>query len=127
MRTRKKQFLITRSDELSEAFGIRGGVHTKSWFERHGESPQAFVGFTTDEVFLPACPPYTDPFMYHGEHLADMFGLWMCEVPLVQCVVAGATPYSNIFGVQVPHDDPLSQDWQIFGDPYLTRTPSSEP
>jgi hypothetical protein len=112
--------------QLSEAFGILGAIHSKQWFQRHGQPSQAYVGWTT-EIFVPGCPVYDDPFMNHSEHQADMFGLWMSEVPLVQCVVAGATPYLNGFGVPVPFDTPLDANWRIFGDPNLTRTPSNEP
>jgi hypothetical protein len=42
-------------------------------------------------------------------------------------VAVGATPYTDIFGVPIPHDLPLDPSWRIIGDPYLTRTPASEP
>jgi hypothetical protein len=112
--------------QLAEAFGILGGIHSKSWFEKHGESPQAYVGWA-GEIFIPNCPMYTDLFTSHSAHQADMFGLWMSEVPLVQCVAAGATPYLNLLGAPVPFDTPLDPNWVIFGDPYLTRTPANEP
>lgn len=112
--------------QLAEAFGILGGVHSKYWFQRRGCPSQAYVGWTVD-IYVPNCPAFDAVFANHGLHQQDMFGLWMSEVPLVQCVVAGATPYLNIFGVPVPDDTPLDLNWKIFGDPNLTRTPSSEP
>ena len=114
-----------QDSQLAEAFGIDGRVHSKNWFERHGQSPQAYVGWSTI-IYVPGCPIYNDPFTSHSEHQADLFGLWMSEVPLMQCVAAGATPYT-IFGVPVLFDTPLYPTWKIFGDPYLTRTPTSEP
>ena len=105
---------------LAQKFGFPyPATLTKQWYDRRGEEPQAFVGFK-EEIWLPTGASFL-PYVYHGDHLADMFGLWMSEVPLVQCVAAGATPYGVI------GDCPLDPSWTIFGDPYLTRTPSSHP
>jgi hypothetical protein len=112
--------------QLAEAFGIQDGVHNKAWFVKHGLPSQAYVGWTID-ILVPGCASYDDQFQSHSDHLADMFGLWMSEAPLVQCVAAGATPYLNGFGVPVPFDTPLDPNWRIFGDPYLTRAPANEP
>lgn len=76
----------TAEDDLwARAFGIEGTINTKAKFQRKGESPQAFVGWTgTIDVpaatYLNILPPTT--FDAYAESLAILFSEWMADVPL---------------------------------------------
>ncbi len=106
----------TGSQSWSRAFGIVDTSHTTEWFQSHGESPQAMVGWPGEIVSLGGSMQLAS----HSEHLADCFGAWMAGLPLVECVDIGATPNDS---VSPPFDRPMDPNWKMFGDPYLTRLP----
>jgi hypothetical protein len=100
----------------AKSFGVYTIANKSTkWFTQSGLMPQAFVGWT-DKTVGPVLPPDFD---IYGGHLNVLFELWMSEVPLDICVREAATPFPNF---QFP-DMPLGQNWKIFGDPILTRSP----
>jgi hypothetical protein len=101
----------------AQAFGITTGLHSTEWFQNHGESPQAMVAWTGD-TYGPNGFDVYGQYEDYGEHLAELFGLWMSEAPLDYCVGEATVPDSSIFP-----DHPLDLNWTIFGDPVLTRSP----
>jgi hypothetical protein len=103
--------------EWAKAFGIIGNAYSASRLRSMGYDPQAFVGWVGSFN-----GPFTPTDMaYYGEHLNDLFELWMSDVPLDECVGYAASYYQG--AAYSIYDMPLGDNWKIYGDPILTRSP----
>jgi hypothetical protein len=90
--------------------------HSTQWFIQNQYLPQAMLAWTGD-TYGPNGFDIYGQYENYGEHLAELFGLWMSEAPLAYCV-----SQATLANVSVIGDHPLDTNWIIFGDPELTRS-----